>query len=342
MMGLLFSAYSFYGDWDAVWMPLSMLAVVTVITIHILVRMLAKAFSMREMERYADSEIMQAGATALMAIFLVIMINSALELSQDMISGELQCGDDNIRIAMDDSESAMSEALDGIRCRIQEKALEVSKVHEAVFAEKDGWTDFHTQSIMLGIFGITIYKGDWDGDLFSYTETLRITNNLATVILIALNAQAFLILYIKHNMLTVFLPVGILLRSFHVTRGAGALFIATAIGFYFVFPIMFLLLDPGFVHIPLEPPPPSPAGTKFCYPTMASTATIVSSLEVAGFGSTNLLTMDTVRDVLTESYVSLMLHPLIALFVTLMFIRYLMTLLQGDTFELMKMVSKVI
>jgi len=310
--------------------------------IHVLILMLARAFNMREMERYAKSEIMQAGATALMAIFLVAMVNSALELSQEMISGELQCGEENIRIAMGSSGSAMSEALDGIRCRIQNKALEVASVHETVFAAKDGWTDFHTMSIMIGIFGITIYKGDWDGDLFAHTETLRIINNLATIILIALNAQAYMILYVKHNMLTMFLPVGILLRSFHFTRGAGALFIATALGFYFVFPIMFLLLDPGFVHIPLPEPSLDPGSEKFCYPTMASTATMVAALVAEGFGSTGLIIMDGVREALTESYVSLLLHPLIALFLTLAFIRYLMTLLQGDTFELMKMVSKVI
>ena len=151
-MGLLFSAYSFYGDWDLIWLPLSLAAVMAAVMIHTLVLMLARAFNMREMERYAKSEIMQAGATALMAVFLVAMVNSALEISQDMISGELQCGDENIRIAMDDSESDMSEALDGIRCKIQNKALEVAQVHEAVFAEKDGWTDFHTMSIMIGIF----------------------------------------------------------------------------------------------------------------------------------------------------------------------------------------------
>jgi len=342
MMDLVFSAYSFYGDWDLVWLPLCILAVITSIILHTLILMMARSFKIREIERYAQSEMLQAGATALFAIFLVLMINSALELSQQAISGELKCGEDNIRIAMDDSESAMSEAFDGIRCNVQQKALEISEIQEFLNQDAGVRTDFYSLTMKVGIFGITVFQGDWSEDIFSRSETYRISNNLATTMLIALNAQGFLLLYIKNNMLTIFLPVGLLLRSFHFTRSAGALFIAIAIGFYFIFPIVYLLLDPGFVPIPLEPAESPIEPPNFCYPTMASTATMVSSLEATGFSSTSLLQLDSIEQNLVQSYTSLLLHPVIALFLTLAFVRYLMTLLQGDTFELMKMVSKLI
>jgi hypothetical protein len=45
---------------------------------------------------------------------------------------------------------------------------------------------------------------------------------------------------------------------------------------------------------------------------------------------------------LSKSYVSLILHPLVSLFLTLVFVRYMMTILGGDTYELTKMVSKMI
>ncbi len=336
---LVFAAYSFFEDWDWAWLPLCIGAVVASFMIHNLFLMIARSFDIKELERYAKSEMMQAAATGIMAVALVTLVNSALLLSQGLISGELACGDQNMRIGMDDVGSTMDQAIDGIRCRVQSKAQEVASVHEQL---SDNSGDFYSLNIMLGFFGITLFKGDWIGSLFRDTEQMRITNNLATTILIALNAQSYFLLYIKYNMLTIFLPVGILLRSFHFTRAVGALFIAVAIGFYFIFPIVFLLLDPGFVHIPLPDDPPFELPSNFCYPTMSSTANMVKAIETSGFDSTNNLGTDSVRDVLVESYVSLMLHPLISLFLTLVFVRYLMTVLGGDTYELMKMVSKVI
>lgn len=347
MFGLVFSAYKFFdafipdtgGDWGIAWLPLCMLAILTAIIIYTVFIMAGRAFSIRDLERYGESEMLQAAATAIMALFLVVMVNSALELSQGLIRGEMSCGEGNQQIGMDDYHSTMDDALDGVRCRLQDKAQQIAQVHERVYDSKG---EFYTLSLMVGVFGITIFKGDWLESKFQSTETDRITNNLATVMLIGLNAQSYFIMYLKYNMLTVFLPVGILLRSFHFTRGAGALFIATAIGFYFVFPIIFVLMDPGFVHIEIPVKPAADAALNFCYPTMSATATLMSSVQTGGLGGTGGLVMDSVKDTLAESYVSLMLHPLIALSITIVFIRYLMTMLEGDSYEIMKMVAKVI
>ena len=114
------------------------------------------------------------------------------------------------------------------------------------------------------------------------------------------------------------------------------------IGMYFLFPIFFVLLDPGFVASPPPVEPAVPNLNQYCYATMSSTVSVLTSIEAAGLGSSAELTVANVGEELSKSYVSLMLHPLVALFLTLIFVRYMMTMLGGDAYEITKMVSKVI
>jgi hypothetical protein len=143
-------------------------------------------------------------------------------------------------------------------------------------------------------------------------------------------------------MLHVFIPVGILLRSFYFTRGPGALFIAIGIGMYFMFPVFYVLLDPGFTPRPPSPPAAPPAGAPFCYATMTNAVSVITTLESSGLGSTSGLGLASLRNELSKSYITLLLHPLVAFFLTMVFVKYMMSVLGGDTYELTKMVTKVV
>ncbi len=68
-----------------------------------------------------------------------------------------------------------------------------------------------------------------------------IGNNL-TFAMVAFYFLLQLISFSETTMLTVFLPIGIILRAFPLTRGAGALMMAIAIGMYFVFPLSFVIM----------------------------------------------------------------------------------------------------
>jgi len=344
---MLLSIQSFFGDagagWTVTWLPLSLLAVITSFIIYNILLMFGKAFSIKELETFARSEMLQAAATAFMAIFLVLMVGSAMELVSQLIAGEVVCDDEVINIPYADNpetaQSAMDNSFDVIRCRLQTRAKEIAEIQGALI--RGAADEFNELNRIWSIFGVTVYKGDWNSQLYRSTETKRITNNLATVLLIALNAQSAILEYLKANMLHIFIPVGILLRSFYFTRGPGALFISIGIGMYFIFPVFFVLLDPGFTP---APPPPvfAPQHQPYCYATMSNTVSVLNSMESTGFGSTSNVAMDRLRDDLSKSYISLILHPLIALFLTLIFIRYMLSVLGGDTYELTKMVSKVI
>jgi hypothetical protein len=268
------------------------------------------------------------------------MVGGAMELAASYIHGELVCGEEVIRIDAEDPESAMGNAFDAIRCRLQSRAQEVANIQGALATSAS--EEFNRLNIGLSSFGITFFKGDWVGDWYEGVETKRITNNLATVLLIGLNAQSAVLQYIKVNMLHIFLPVGILLRSFYFTRSVGALFMAIAIGMYFIFPVFFVLLDPGFTAAPPPPVFTGPKETPYCYATMTNTVSQIQQSESVGGTKIANVGMEQLGEDLSKSYISLILHPLVAFFLTLVFIRYIMTVLGGDTYELMRMVSKVV
>jgi len=56
-----------------------------------------------------------------------------------------------------------------------------------------------------------------------------------------ITAQRWFLDLIARTAFTIFLPLGILLRTFSFTRGLGAFFIAIAISFYLVYPLTFIL-----------------------------------------------------------------------------------------------------
>jgi len=338
---IVLSITSFFSTWTTDWLPLALLTVMITIIIYATVLMFARAFSIKELEAFVKAELLQAIATAFMAIFLVMLVEGTMGLAREFITGDLICNSQPMHIGTT-NETTMDEAYAVIQCRLQERAKSVADLQDAVMWGGDSWAEFNLMNMVLSIFGITWLKGDWIGSLYQLTETKRIINNLATVLIIGLDAQFALLEYLKVNMLHVFIPVGILLRSFYFTRGPGALFISIGIGMYFIFPVMFVLLDPGFIASPSSPQLDIPPQQPYCYPTMSTTITMMQTLENAGLGGSSGLALASLRDNLAKAYIMLMLHPLIALFVTLVIVRYMMSVLGADTYELMKMVGKVV
>ncbi|MCI0503206.1 hypothetical protein L0Y65_00675 [Candidatus Micrarchaeota archaeon] len=330
-------------SWANSWGPLSLLAVTAVLLVYLSLLAVARAFSLKEFEAHAMSEILQAVSSVAMIGFLIMMVNGALDLAHGVIAGEVACHGQSVNIGTT-NESTMDEALDSIRCRLQEKASIVAAIQNEISTSTDTVNEFNVLNLQMSAFGITFFKGDWLVSLFQTTEKKRITNNLATVILIGLNSQSVVIAYLKANALNTLIPLGILFRSFYFTRSMGALMLSLGIGMYFLFPVFYVILDPAFTPAPPPPPaPPDPAASQqYCYATMSGTVSMLQTLQAGGLGTTKALYQESIRNELSKSYMELMFHPLIALSLTMVFVRYLMTIFGSDASELMKMVSKVV
>jgi len=364
MIYYLLSIQSFLGSlaggetWSDIWLPLTLLAVMTVFIFYTVFYMIGRSFDIPELERNSKAEILQVLATAFIAVFLVILVNGAIGLSATVLAigaGEdiggyteeatvlLVC-EEEMYSADINSEFGMDQVIDGIRCKIKERALQVSAAQRRATTGSDTMNLFNFRNFGISIVGIPIFHGSWDGDTYQATEERRIVNNLATVMLISLNAQSFFLTYVKANMIHIFLPMGILLRSFKLTRGVGAMFISLAIGLYFVFPVIYVLLDPGFVGVDIpEAADEGPGITEYCYPTMGTATTMYTAVQqsAASLGASGL-ELASLRDALSRAYASLIIHPLVALSLTLIIVRYMMTVLGGDPYALVKLVTKVI
>jgi hypothetical protein len=162
----ILSIQSFFGSsglsWMANWLPLSILAVVTAVIIHVIMLMFGRAFHIRELENFAMSEILQAAATAFMAIFLVTMVQSAMSVAGGVIGGSVQCGADAIQISSNGS-TVMDDAYGAIRCRLQTRAREIAQIQGEVLGSAGG--DFAALNLAISLFGIPVFKGYWMGVL---------------------------------------------------------------------------------------------------------------------------------------------------------------------------------
>ena len=322
------------------WFMLTVLACLVTIMARAVIWMFAHAFNMQEQERNSKSEIIQAFATIMLTVWLIYIIQSAEAMAIKDILGDasyVNCGASQVPIVKPDG--ATINGLEVVKCRIAEKAYPLAEVQEKIY---DKSADvFRLLSMYVSIAGVPVYQGSWNGSWFQEAENYRLLNALVTTLLIGLNSIQVLIKYVSMNMLTIFLPFGLFLRSFHFTRGVGAFFIAIAIGLYFIFPVVFVITDPGFVKVSSS----QLGGTqmikaKSCYPTFSGVVSAAASSPSGGGDSSAAL--HSMVALVKKTYTSLLLHPFVALSITLVFVRYLIYFFGGEPYELMRFMAKMV
>lgn len=319
---------SVWGSWLVYCVAAIFIAMVIQITIYIL----ARSFGLAELERNTKAEMLQVAATFFLAVFLVIIVGSLSDYINSQIYGTISCGGQVITVQGIDS------ALAVMQCKIIEKAMALESLHNAIRDEANSaYFLFYTH---FSLVGIPIFSGQYLSDLYQTIESFRYRNALTITLLIALNALITFIALIKMSMLTLFLPLGLLLRSFYFTRGIGSLFIAIAFGFYFIFPYLFIITDPGFVKLPQPEAPAAPASSNFCLPTFSS---FVSMVNFAAGESAFASPSDTALATdLARIYASLIIHPLAVFFMTLIAIRYMIYIFGEESYDLLRMTARVI
>ena len=333
---------------DYTWFVWSMLATMFVVILNAIILSISHAFNMREMEAYSKSEMLQSGATFLMVIFLIAMIYSATVFSAQYFFGCTQSGGEFGTLTCPDvpcgnqqlTTSDSTVALDMLKCNVQERSHVFNELNrQAIEAAGDLMVKM---SYAFSLMGIPVFQGAYVTSWFKQLESYRIVINLTANLLIASNAMVVVINYIKQNMLAFFLPLGLVLRSFHFTRGIGAFLIAFALGFYFIFPIVYTVTDPGF-QIPSLPQNPNIAINNLaCYPSFSGIIRNVFFTANTLSGSASVISLQSLTSDLSSIYTEFLFHPFIALSITLIFVRYMMFLLGGEAQDLMRFISKVV
>ena len=318
------------------WQYIAVLAVGTTLIINIVIYMLGYALSLENVKRFAKTEFFQVTASAFLIAGVVGVLDAALNYTTTQVIGAgslALCNGQQINVGS-------TGPLYFVQCKIAENIDQLTRCYTTTFQANQGLE--RLASTCFSLIGIPVYCGDWSWH--SMVEQNHLVGYKIIPLLTNLYGQEALIDYIGNNMLAVFLPLGIILRAFPIFRGVGGLFIAIAIGFYFVFPVLYLINDPTFVKIviPLNNNYVDP--TAQCYNGFKGSATIVNTPPYPSAGGSSFfgIACTNAEDLIVQVTVNLLFYPFVALAITLIFIRTVAPILGGESGELMRMVSRLI
>ncbi|MEM3369410.1 MAG: hypothetical protein QW783_04310 [Candidatus Micrarchaeia archaeon] len=313
--------------------------------------MIAYAFQSDQFKRIAFAELMQVLASALLIAFLfgfetfetdmltklegtsrtitaaLVLNSSGGSVQAGALSGQIQISPFDVSLAF------MRNMLD---CAKQQMKTEYDKAK----------TYSKLMTMYLGIIIELSKKKDLSLPLpnpFAFVKSWAITaakadynmNELAWLSLF-LYAQIAVLKFIETSLFTLFLPIGLILRSFPPTRGAGAVLVAIAIGFYFVYPLVYTLLYVGGprqiegcnLQIQLSPE----MVEKSCPVNIGATESILTS-GAEDFAQLDASTLKIQAGMNSMRFMAFV-YMLISLGVTFIFIRSLSSILGADISEI--------
>jgi len=288
------------------------------------------------MEKWVKSELLDSFAT----IFLVIIIayGGILMSTNKFIikhyigtNVDYDCGGSSISV------SNINDVFDLFECRMRTYANVLYEIQEASVSFA-GWK-VRELGIFFSLIGLPAFQGGYRMDWYRDMEKGRSLAIMSASVLIPINALAIVIQYLKANMITIFLPLGLFLRSFRLTRGLGAFFISFALAAYFIFPWTYLMLDPNY-HKPVIPKFPSFTRSNSCYPSMSSITGFIRFSN--GNTAYSQMTMDSLTKHYSDIYTRVLLTPFIAAAVALIVTKYGTNILGGESSEIMKMSAKML
>ena len=320
-------------DWTQSWgwLPICIMAVVISVLLHTIVYMFGYSINSHSIKKYALTEMLQAAATALMAILLIGMLVQSFDYLGTL--GSVTCGGEEI-----------NSPIEADACRTEEILNAVGKLYQNVL-EAD-WGPEIAYSIQISAFGVTIFMGSWVDNIYAEVETYHSIAYICVNLMIGLTAKLFLLKYIDMNMLAVFLPLGIILRTFHFTRGIGAFFIALAIGFYFIYPTVTFMMDSSFMEGLNEPELPEVIASGMCNIPMFGSFSFGSaalSQYSSRSGSASQISLSSnLANFVASIQTALLFSNLVAFAITLTFLRFATTILGGDAAPFMTMVGRLV
>lgn len=333
-----------FTDWMGGWGTMIVLSMLIVLFFYGLVYMLAYALNIEELKRSAKSHLFDALFTALLAVMILVILSGLFQVMMLYFSGAKVSCDAYGTIEL----SAGANPFDFVQCKLTEKATYVTMLYERIyFSARDPFKKF---GLMWGLFGLPIYMQGaylWQtqiSQLYTQIESYRMLAHICVLLLIALNAYIGAVHYVSANMLAMFLPIGLVLRAIPFTRGIGAFFIALALGFYIIFPFLFVITDPSFIQLQTSYVDLSdPSSITFPWPSFAGAVSIITMAPQQSnsdfFGSVSI-TEGAAE--LAKLYYGIILQPILILSITLIFVRYLTTLFGGETQEIYRLASRVI
>ncbi len=202
------------------WQPLALLSVTLSFLAVGAVYAVASIFDLSRLRAMAKAEFLQAVVSALLIGFLLTLTLGLSALSEDFTEGK-------------SPPEFAGEYLHGVNERIEAVGLPLEGFAMVLSAIRE--LEVHIGTHELGVSGRP-FAGleSATGQLESILSAIAFVKWLNLV-------QLYLFGFINVTMLHYFLPVGVVLRAFSLTRPVGALFMAVALGAYFVLPLTYVV-----------------------------------------------------------------------------------------------------
>ncbi len=333
-LGSFFSSGGWTG-WSANLLIVGLLTLFGVTVLY----MLGMAFNVAPLKMWAKGEYMQVVVTFLLAFALVnataiiwtVMINSVtfIYTSTGQQGGaQLNNGQSYDPFAF--TQAYIQSSYINCEKHVYQILYPINLYYKFVgriFADSLGADE-------LGGWSTSVYTG-----LIEY-----VTGNINNLLLLHYIQIRFLSL-IKYVM-PLLIEVGLVLRAFPATRGTGGFLLAVGFGFFTVYPISLALLTTfqpppgGTFCTSFQPPPLLSLDNGFCGTDAGEVLQIKYSLLASQKETSGLL--DQIKNFLPSFYLQAVFFPLVALTVTLSFIREFAELLSGDLNEIGRGLIKLI
>ena len=207
------------ADWETNWGLIALLSVLILFFIEIIHYMFAKMFMDQRGQTIAIAEIIDNIAIALIIIFLVFIANG---ISAALTFPQQAKQPINI-LAIEQSK--------------EQTLLMLASTEEILkSAASDARWVLPLSSTFIGLMGIPVFQGNWWGAIYRRASEVQFLTQKGTELAVFLTAEYYLLDYISKYMLSIFLPIGIVLRAMKLTRGLGALLISISIALYYIYP----------------------------------------------------------------------------------------------------------
>ena len=198
----------------------------------------SRIFAYKELEQWAKAEMVFAVSTLLLVFMLIALFTQGQLVAVEIAKSLLEL-----------NYAQQGAVLDPAVLQHQVTLLDVTKFYMGniyyCMVEVFRCVYYvHIPFAFASSFSVEAFMCDTLSGWFLGSIVQTVTNISNQIAFMAFLYYVFIHIlnFIAGTALPIFLPVGVLLRAFPPTRGAGAYVLAFTIGFYFIFPLAYLLM----------------------------------------------------------------------------------------------------
>ena len=330
-------AWTIIPDWAVISTTVALMSFFIVV----LLQMTAKAFSLQSLNMWVRAEYAQVAVSFLIIFFALSMLYAGGLVVGD-ITSEIASASGNIPL----KDAASQHLRDPVRIgqAYLDKIISCeSEMYHVIFT-LNFFTEFFS-TMKLNSLGVEDIGGG-----FALTGAVSLhhfmANNLIYLALFNF-VQFYLLQFSQYTMLQIFLPIGLILRAFPVTRGAGGLVTAFALGFAFVFPICYVLIvammpNAGAIcsQVSLANNEVQAAHSDPCLNSKGAQMEKYYQLKSESGREHGIITF--LEESLNIFFLQSLIYPFVALIITFTFIRQTSSLMGADLAEIGRGLLKII